>query len=153
MASLLAFSDEVRQQNATLEASGWLQITTLPRLRQCYGWMRFTDEELYSRLRKKLSMPQHMEVERVKRFIELDASYTAVIYEFIEGDENDPDVLESTLDFLSHAGFSYGSTPKANNWKRRVLIDAADIVQPNGYGLRPPSRYGRVTAKQILRNV
>ena len=150
-ANLFAFADETRQKNAALEASDRLPITTAPRLRQCYGWMQFTSEELWNRLPRKLR-PPYLKVDRVERFIEPDVLYTAVVYEFVEEGENEPEVLGSVLDFLRHVGFIHCWSPKANNWKSGVLVDHSDIVQPNGYGWTK-KRLGCVTAEHILRNV
>jgi len=147
-ANLFAFANETRQQNAPSEASDRLPITAVPRLRQCHGWMQFTGEELLNRLPKKL-LPPYMEIDRVKRSIERGAHYVGVVYEFIEEGENDRAVIGTVLDFLWHVGFSHCSSPKADNWKSGVLVDASDIVQPNGYAWSR-KRYGTVTVGQIL---
>lgn len=45
--------------------------------------MRFTGEQLLHSLPTKL-LPPPMEVARVKRFIDKHATYTALVYEFVE---------------------------------------------------------------------
>ncbi len=52
--NLFAFSNEARQQNATLDSSEMLPVTEIPRMRQCYGWMQFSGQEFLRHLLKKL---------------------------------------------------------------------------------------------------
>lgn len=132
-ANLFAFSNEIRQQNRALESSNFLRITELPRLRRCYGWMRITGEELWSRMPRKVRPPP-MEISRVERSVKQDAHYIAVVYEFVDDVANDPAVVQPVLDFFWRVGFSHGSSTFARNWKGGVLVDLSDIVHPRGYG-------------------
>jgi hypothetical protein len=148
-ANLFAFSDEARQQAAMFDNPDLVPITEVPRMRQSYGWMQFTGRELLSRVPSRL-LPPYIEVNRVRRSIQRDANYTAIVYEFVEEGENDPDVVQPMLDFFWRAGFSHIMTPKASNWKSGVLVDFSDVVQPNGYGWSTRF-FGYRTVRQILR--
>ncbi|KAH6973806.1 hypothetical protein BKA56DRAFT_491548 [Ilyonectria sp. MPI-CAGE-AT-0026] len=133
-ANLFAFSDEGRARNATLEgAENLVAVTRIPRTRECLGWMRFTGEELLRRVPTKL-LPPPIEVARVKRFIDNHATYTAVVYEFVETGPDDPDAAQAVLDFLWRVGFAHVPVTKADNWEGGVLLDHSDIVHCNGHG-------------------
>lgn len=149
-ANLFAFSDERRARNATLEgAENLVAVTRIPRTRECFGWMRFTGEELLRRVPSKL-LPPPIEVARVKRFIDKDATYTAVVYEFVETAANDPDVAQAVLDFLWRVGFAHVPVTKADNWEGGVLLDHSDIVHCNGHGW-DTRLFGYRRVDQILR--
>lgn len=102
-ANLFAFSDEIRQLNEAAGRSDLLQVTEVPRMRRCHGWMQFTGEELYRRMPRKVRPPS-MEVGKVKRSIREDVHYTAIVYEFLEEGENSPDVVQPVLDFFWRVG-------------------------------------------------
>ncbi len=148
-ANLFAFSNERRQQNQASGSSDLLQITELPRLRRCYGWIQITGEELWGIVPRRLRPPR-IEIDKVKRSIERDANYIAVVYEFVEDVGNDPVVVQPVLDFFWRVGFAYAVTTLARNWKGGVLIDLGDIVHPRGYLWRI-RQYGFRTVDQILR--
>lgn len=130
--NMLAFSNEARRRCIGVQSHDLMSITSMPRMRKCYGWMQFTGEELYRRLPRRL-IPPCVEVDKVVRSIDDEKLYTAVVYEFIEEAANDVDVVKSVMEFLWHAGFSY-LWPKADNWKAGVLVDLSDIVNPRSYG-------------------
>ncbi|KAK8924323.1 hypothetical protein VCV18_004742 [Metarhizium anisopliae] len=130
--NMLAFSNEARRQRIGVQSHDLLSITSMPRMRKCYGWMQFTGEELIRRLPRRL-FPPYVEVDKVVRSIDDEKLYTAVVYEFIEEAANEVDVVKSVMEFLWHAGFSY-LWPKADNWKAGVLVDLSDIVNPRSYG-------------------
>ncbi|KAK3944262.1 hypothetical protein QBC46DRAFT_361214 [Diplogelasinospora grovesii] len=132
-ANLFAFSREVRlQQSGAFDAS-LFQVTVVPRMRQCFGWLKLTGRDLLRLLPRKL-LPPYIKVSGVRRSIRQDACYTAVVCEFVEEAENDPEVVQQVLDFFWCVGFSHIMTPKASNWKNGVLVDLSDIVHPRGYG-------------------
>lgn len=118
-------------------------------MRECFGWLHLTGRDLLRLVPGKL-LPPYIEVSNVKRSIQEDASYIAVVYEFVEKGQNDPEVVQQVLDFLWCVGFSYTMTPKANNWESGILLDLSDIVHPGGYGWHE-KRFGYRTVKQILR--
>lgn len=149
-ANLFAFSDEARARNATLESTESLvEITQIPRIRQCFGWMRFTGEELLERVPRKL-LPPPIEVARVKRFIDKHATYTALVYEFVNTGPNDPDSTQTVLDFLWCVGFAHVPVTKVDNWQSGVLLDHSDIVHCTGQGW-DAKFFGYRRVDQILR--
>lgn len=148
--NLFSFSDEMRAQNAALDSTGDLVgVTQIPRMRQCFGWMRFTGEELLRRVPTKL-LPPPIKIDWVTRSIDKHALYTAIVYEFVEKGVNEPAVAQQVLDFLWCVGFSYVPTTKADNWESGVLLDHSDIVHCNGHGWEM-RLFGPRTVNQVLR--
>ena len=147
-ANLFAFSNEVRLRQIKAPDPSLLPVTSIPRLRQCYGWLQLNSDDLLRLLPRKL-LPPYIEVSKLKRSIHPDACYTAVVYEFVEEGVNNPEVVQEVLDFFWLGGFSHAMLPRACNWKSAVLIDHSDIVHPRGYGWNRGC-FGYRTAKQIL---
>ena len=135
--NLLAFSDEARNQvrsaASQTEFIGLVSITSVPRLRKCFGWMKFTGEELYERLPRKLWPPQ-IKIEKRNLSIKDEKLYTAVVYEFIPNGENKEEDVQQSLDFFQLAGFSFTPTLLLRNWKMGVLLDMSDIAYAWGDG-------------------
>ncbi len=130
--NLFAFSDEVRQKDKK-RSSSLLRITEVPRLRQCYGWTKFTGKELRSLVPRELWPPTiHVNRKLSRRFE--DEVYFAIVYEFVEEGGNEPDVVQSVLDLFWRTGFSNAPITLARNWKSGVLVDLSDVVDPFGYG-------------------
>ena len=132
-ANLLAFSNEVRLQRKTRFNSTLSPVKSMPRIRQCYGWLQLTGGDLLRLLPRRLLSPEY-DVSKLKRYIDLDVCYTAAVYEFVEDTGNDRVVVQEVLDFFWRAGFSHVLAPRACNWKSGVLIDLSDIIHPMGYG-------------------
>jgi hypothetical protein len=142
VANQAAFSDQarLRQQQSpppSLSAepgpdSGLAQITTMPRMRKCYGWLTIKSNA-FAELGMGLRSP-HVKVDRVTRSISSSKEYTAIVYEYVEEGESNPDTLRQALDFLWLAGFSRTLSPLSKNWVSGVLVDLCDIVDPRGYG-------------------
>ncbi|KAF4512590.1 hypothetical protein G6O67_001707 [Ophiocordyceps sinensis] len=108
-ANLFAFSDEGRARNKALQSTeNLVEIKEMPRMRQCFGWMRFTGEELLRRLPAKLR-PLPIKIDKVERSIDKHLTYTALVYEFIDSGANDPAVVQKVLDFLWCVGFAHRS--------------------------------------------
>ncbi|KAL2022665.1 hypothetical protein VTK56DRAFT_4746 [Thermocarpiscus australiensis] len=145
-ANLRAFSHDARLKQPPQE--GPLQeITTIPRMRKCYGWLTLHGEVfrgLHSELR-----PPVLTVSKVKRFMSPSKEYIGIVYEYIDEAENDPDVVQKALDFFWLAGFGHTLSPAARNWKSGVLVDLADIVHPGGYGCKK-QLYGPRTVRRML---
>ncbi|KAL6410178.1 protein kinase domain-containing protein [Ilyonectria robusta] len=95
-------------------------------------------------------LPPPIEVARVKRFIDKHATYTAVVYEFVQTGPNDPDAAQAVLDFLWRVGFAHVPATKADNWEGGVLLDHSDIVHCNGHGW-DTRLFGYRRVDQILR--
>lgn len=60
--------------------------------------------------------------------------FIAVVYEYVEGGENDAETVEKVASFLWLPGFSFCATPLARNRRSGVLVDHSDIVGPLFYG-------------------
>ncbi|RMZ85289.1 hypothetical protein DV738_g357, partial [Chaetothyriales sp. CBS 135597] len=73
-ANLFAFSDERRlkrleQQRSNGHISSSLhEVTTIPRMRKCYGWLQITTEDLYKRMPRNLRA-RAIDLGKIKRFI------------------------------------------------------------------------------------
>lgn len=149
VANLGAFSTQGRvgctqaTQDPTL-----VPISSLPRMRQCYGWMTVHGQALSQLPRSQLVSYQL--IGKLERFFTREQTYTAVVYEYVEEDINDPVAVEAVATFLWLAGFSHGNSPLAQNWKSGVLIDLSDIVHPLGFGWQV-TRYGLKDASILLR--
>ncbi|KAK3945400.1 hypothetical protein QBC46DRAFT_372129 [Diplogelasinospora grovesii] len=137
LANLFSFSDEARQDGVQhAKGSSLREMPPFPRMAKCYGWLDFDRQEF----RK---MPQRIQVDRVhigrdiRKFSEKDNSYIAIVYEYIEDGPNDPATVNEVSTFLWLAGFNYGASQRAENWKQGILVDHSDIVHPDGCGWSP----------------
>lgn len=104
----------------------------MPRMKRCYGWLTIPGK-VFQKLHWLLRPPQ-VEVDRIKRYLRPDQEYIAIVYEYVEEGENDPDTVQKAMDFFWLAGFSRTFSPLWGNWKSGVLVDLSDIVPPRGYG-------------------
>ncbi|KAK5987624.1 hypothetical protein PT974_11756 [Cladobotryum mycophilum] len=101
VANLHAFSDEGRQKQYFRKLPNAVQYTTLPRLRQCFGWTKVSGRELQS-LSAELR-PIRAVLDRTVRDISPREEYYAIVYEFIPetGPEQEGvDAEQSQLDFF-----------------------------------------------------
>ncbi|KAJ4212487.1 hypothetical protein NW759_011526 [Fusarium solani] len=144
--NLFWFSDEARLASfpEDLEAA---EITSMPRFRKCYGWLKFSGEVSKS-LPFRLWAPPRT-VSKIQRSISWSKEYTAIVYEYVEGGENEEAVVEEVDRFCWLTGYSHNLSPAARNWKSRVLVDLADIVHARGYGWHEVT-YKQWTADLIL---
>ncbi|KAG7291120.1 hypothetical protein NEMBOFW57_001130 [Staphylotrichum longicolle] len=138
VANLAAFSDEARlaqparADHASVMPPRFHQVSTIPRMKRCYGWLTIPGHvlrELDWSLR-----PPPVQVDMIKRHLAFDREYIAIVYEFVEEGESDPDTVQKALDFFWLAGFSRTFSPLSKNWKSGVLVDLSDIIPPRGYG-------------------
>ncbi|KAJ4162719.1 hypothetical protein NW754_014137 [Fusarium falciforme] len=129
--NLFWFSDEARLASfpEDLEA---VEITSMPRFRKCYGWVKFSGEILKTLPIKLRAQPRT--VSKIQRSISSSNEYTAIVYEYVEEGENKEAVVEEVDRFCWLTGFSHNLSPAARNWKSGVLVDLADIVHARGYG-------------------
>lgn len=123
------------------------RISSLPRMVECYGWLKL-HSKTWNNLHSSLKAPD-VKIDKIRRYMEADMEYTALVYEFIPGGENEPLAVEKVADFIYHAGLSFGSSSLAKNWTDSVLVDYAGIIYPGGYGWRK-STFGMRDAKDIL---
>lgn len=149
--NLRAFSNEVRQKRRVSTTENLVSITTMPRMRKCYGWLKFSSNQL-DRMPRSLFPPVMKLDLKTKRCMYEGMEYTAVVYEYIEEGENKIDDVKSVLDFLWQVGFAFPQPSKENNWKSGVLIDHSDIVAPGWLGWRV-REYGPRRAKGVLWSV
>ncbi|RSM19764.1 hypothetical protein CDV31_001395 [Fusarium ambrosium] len=144
--NLFWFSDEAHLASfpEDLEA---VEITSMPRFRKCYGWLKFNGE-VFKSLPVGLRVHPRT-VSKVQRSISFSKDYTAIVYEYVEEGENDEAVVEEVDRFCWLTGFSHNLSPAARNWKSGVLVDLADIIYARGYGWRQGT-YKPRTADYIL---
>lgn len=128
--NLFAFSDEGRREPVP-EGSEILPVPRIPRMRECYGWLKISGQVL---LNLDSMRPPVLTISKERREILPGKEYIAVVYEYVDEGTNDPGVVQEVLDFLWLAGFCYGLSPAERNWKRGMLVDLADIVHPGGFG-------------------
>ncbi|KAK1762574.1 hypothetical protein QBC33DRAFT_481372 [Phialemonium atrogriseum] len=147
MANVCAFSHEGRQRQSSAGSSGVTAISSIPRMRKCYGWLRFSGQ-IFLKMPARLRAPT-LHIDKVKRTMSADREYIAIVYEYVEEVENDPAVVEEVAAFFWLAGFSHTISPAARNWKSGVLVDLSDIVHPGGYGWHP-KLYGPRKANRLL---
>lgn len=113
MENLCVFSDEKRQANA-VGSSFLIPVTSVPRLRQCYGWLKLTDDDLLRLVPRKFR-PPYIKVEKITRTIQRDVCYIGLVCEFVDEASNRLEVVQQVLDLLRSAGFSHTSSPRAYN--------------------------------------
>ncbi|KAH6988151.1 hypothetical protein BKA56DRAFT_479052 [Ilyonectria sp. MPI-CAGE-AT-0026] len=156
MDNLFAFCDDAQMPPdpkspfiTTIEpgSSNTTSITSMPRLRKCYGWLKLGGEVFDSLPRRLQAHPYT--VSKITRSISSSEEYTVLIYEYVEEGENDPAVVEEVDRFFWLAGFSHTFSPAARNWKNGVLIDLSDMIEARGYGWLK-MLYGPWEASQIL---
>ncbi|OAA61300.1 hypothetical protein SPI_05324 [Niveomyces insectorum RCEF 264] len=137
-----AFSDECRKDVQASEK--WAEeqkkelvpVLSVPRVRQCYGWLKIGSQMLGA-------LPDHVRARRVHAAwndrweFEIgndeegnDLEYDAIVYEYVEPGENDPAVMQEVLDFFWQVGFVSGGSPSGRNWQNSVLLDMSDIINP-----------------------
>lgn len=136
-ANLHAFSNEGRERRPppSNEDSKTIEITSMPRMKKCYGWLPF-DGKIFFRMPRELRPPS-LKVGKIKRNMSSEKEYIAIVYEYVEEVENSKGVVEKVSEFLWRAGFSHNDSPGKKNWKNSVLVDLSDYVHPRGYGWHP----------------
>ena len=144
--NLYAFSDKGRHLSS-LGSCKSLPITSMPRIRKCFGWLRLSGD-VFRAFPPELKAPSY-KISKVQRSISFDKEYIAVVYEYVEEGRNDEAVVEDVDRFFWLAGFSHTLSPSVKNWKSGVLVDLADIVHAGGYGWKK-QLYGPRTADLIL---
>ncbi|KAH6613557.1 hypothetical protein B0J18DRAFT_447188 [Chaetomium sp. MPI-SDFR-AT-0129] len=128
-----AFCDEGRQHQPQLPTQHVRAITKIPRMRKCYGWLTLP-RGLFDGTPSWLRPPCLTFGMKLKRFMQPDQEYPAILYEYVEDGENNPSKVQEALDFFWLAGFSATMSPLARNWKSNVLLDLSDIVPARGFG-------------------
>jgi hypothetical protein len=117
---LIQPSPEVRKR------LGLVEITAVPPIRKCYGWLNFNTDELLPSIPQRLR-PRVIQIEKTRRYIEPGkGEHTAIVYEYIEEGPNDPDKISDFINFMHLAGFS-ASSSYCRNWKSSMLVDFSDF--------------------------
>lgn len=120
IANIYAFSNQGRSECKQAAGAAKLEpIKALPRMRQCYGWMTVECWVFYG-LPMSLRPPNELVVDKLHRSFPPEQTYTAIVYEYVEEGENDPAAVEAVTSLFWLAGFAYGHSPLAQNWKGGV---------------------------------
>ncbi|KAI1767842.1 hypothetical protein GGR53DRAFT_480917 [Hypoxylon sp. FL1150] len=112
-------------------------ISSIPRMRKCFGWLKIDGHTIYSWPRKLHPKPYN-DHKLGHRGIIHDEQHIAIIYEYVEEGENDRAVVDEVAKFLWLTGFHFIVDTSARNWKSGVLLDLSDIVHVTGYWWRRP---------------
>ncbi|KAM3427565.1 hypothetical protein MY4824_009355 [Beauveria thailandica] len=148
--NMLAFSNEARLEEKLDEergvASPLSRITWMPRIRQCYGWVKITGARIFDELPPNW-WPSCRTLEKKRRQIYREIDYTAIVYEYIDEGDNDKEIIDKSLEFFRDAGFSHTHISLACNWKLSVLIDMSDIIYPVNRTLAAAIGYVDVTVE------
>ncbi|KAM3536566.1 hypothetical protein MY4038_000021 [Beauveria bassiana] len=136
-ANLMAFCDEQRAiQKRHDKHEDFEDVTSIPRLRRCYGWMKVTSEQLKAKIPRK-RWPPFVDCGEVVRGLDQPTNgkeYLAIVYEYIEEADNVAERMQETIDFLHDAGFHFCLTSMLRNWKNSMLVDFSDIIHVGGNG-------------------
>ncbi|KAI0410447.1 hypothetical protein F5X98DRAFT_359569 [Xylaria grammica] len=148
----LAFSEEGRRGELAGQAAAadggttTMQITSVPRLRKCYGWAKVHGHTLWNTWPATMR-PRALRLKKFTRSFSDTQEYLAIVYEYVEEAENDAAAVERAADFFWRAGFGYTLSSAERNWKSGVLVDLSDIVHASsrhwnekGYGTRSAAR-------------
>lgn len=128
MANLHAFTKEGRQSQSQYTEA--LEISSIPRMRKCYGWLKVGGQS--SGIPSGL-WPPTLQVGKRRRCMSGDGDHIAIVYEYIEESDNDPQAVKEVADFLWRAGFAFTNYPERRNWKNGVLVDLSEIVHVKGH--------------------
>jgi hypothetical protein len=144
--NILAFSAEGRQRQQVKDADG-VQISSVPRMKKCFGWLKIDGEHLYNLPQRRLRPISVRLPKYGDRCIVRGQRHFAIMYEYVPEGDNDRGQMQQVLDFLWRAGFEYTQTLQKENWKSGVLVDLSDFRSPlddgwhpKGYGRRDASR-------------
>ncbi|KAK5989676.1 hypothetical protein PT974_07931 [Cladobotryum mycophilum] len=94
LANTFAFADENSQSESStgaLEGDGdTVTIHSMPRMKKCFGWLRF-DGQLIQQMPLKVRPPV-LCVNKIRRAMSNKQDYIALVYEYVEEDENPPEL-------------------------------------------------------------
>ncbi len=101
-------------------------------MKKCFGWLT-VHGKLFRDMKRELR-PLVITVGNVTRFMSYDQAYLAVVDEFVDNGENDPEAVQGVLDFLRLGGFAHTLSPAVRNWKSGILVDRGDIIHSGNCG-------------------
>jgi hypothetical protein len=146
--NMLAFSTEGRERGQVEDADS-VQISSVPRVKKCFGWLKIDGEYLYNLPQRRLR-PIFVRLPKFgDRCIVSGQQHFAIMYEYIPEGDNDTGQMQQVLDFLWRAGFDYSQTLQKENWKSGVPVDLSDFISPLG-DCWHPRRYGRADASRAF---
>ncbi|KAF1732024.1 hypothetical protein CRV24_008217 [Beauveria bassiana] len=149
-ANLMAFCDEQRAiQKQHPKHEDLEDVTSMPQLRRCYGWMKVTSAQLKAKIPRK-RWPPFVDCGKVVRGLDRptnEKEYLAIVYEYIEESENVAETMQETINFLHNAGFHFCLSSMLRNWKNSMLVDHSDIIHVGGNGWR---NVRLLTAEELL---
>ncbi|OAA62615.1 Six-bladed beta-propeller, TolB-like protein [Niveomyces insectorum RCEF 264] len=150
-ANVFAFAEENRGRPAPDPEidKGLVPLTKIPRMTQCYGWLRFDTDAILPRLPRRLR-PHPIKIEKTQRWIEPGQPHIALVYEYVDDKPNDPAQVARVVDFMHCAGFCVASSPHGRNWKNSQLVDYSEFMGIYAYGWHT-SRYKRLETEIFLR--
>ncbi|KAJ4161591.1 uncharacterized protein LMH87_007622 [Akanthomyces muscarius] len=149
--NMLAFSDEWRRKGSPCSASTPMtEITSMPRIRKCYGWIKIAGDILYQL--PPLWQPPHLKIEKIPRQIERNKEYTALVYEYVEEGENNAEVIQESLNFFRDAGFSHTRISLARNWKKRVYLSVNFIPGLDIPSIKMPTILEALAEKSVAKD-
>ncbi|CAG9984896.1 unnamed protein product [Clonostachys byssicola] len=123
-----AFCNEARQKPRFNKLPGAVPITSFPRFRKRFGWLKANSTRLFEDGRMG---PPCARVGRDRRAMTKDGEYYAILYEYISPGEQHVDMegLQAQMDLLYLVGFDICDL-KPENWIRGILIDMAALESP-----------------------
>ena len=136
MKNLFACSREGRLSKPFQDRDDRVCLPPIPRIRECFGWMQFKSEELFSlfAVRRDLS-PGEIIIDRQRRHFLPEKEYYAVVYEYIPSDITplDDAAIQSVFDFFWLSGFTFRDI-RPENWLGGIVLDMACFVNPLSVG-------------------
>jgi hypothetical protein len=131
VANLMSFSDEGRQRQKFRNDPGAVQYTSVPRLRECFGWTRVSGEQLFSLPWKQ--RPACVTIDNLVREMRPDEDYMAIVYELVPKCRVPTAVytIQAQLDFFWLVGFCFVPVMRTEEWFRfGLFMDMSDLVCP-----------------------
>lgn len=145
VANFDAFAKESLESQSQ-DTEGSLGISSMPRMRKCYGWLKISGRNCPIPVNLR---PPTVWVGKEKRLMSGDGNHIAIVYEYIEEDENLAETVEEVASFLWRAGFTFTNYASEGNWKSGVLVDMSEIVYVHGYGWNERA-FGPRDTKRLL---
>ena len=133
MGNLFACSQEGRLKKPFQDLPDSISLSSTPRIRECFGWMQFSSQELFS-LPRNLRAGMTNEG-RHKRYLLPGKKYYAVVYEYIPNDITplDDAATQEALDFFWLSGFTFMDV-RPENWLGGIVLDMACFISPVSHG-------------------
>lgn len=126
--NLYAFSEQGRRQQRYRDEPGAEKLISMPRFRECHGWLSISGKELRTRAPNRY-IPQVRSGEEVRE-ISATEDYYAIMYEYIPTSDSglDADAIQAQLDFLWRGGWCLVPLHSANWGGDGILLDMGDLI-------------------------